>query len=75
MTQSRMYPSGSRLKVSAASAFERLRYSIHRTLEECPSGRELIEAGYPDDIDIASEVDADQAIPLLQGNAFKLAAL
>ena len=60
---------------SAAASFERLRNSIHRTLAECPSGRELIEAGYPDDIDIASEVDADHVIPLLQGNAFKLAAL
>lgn len=60
---------------SAAASFERLRHSIHRTLAECPSGRELIEAGYPDDIDIASEVDADHVIPQLQGNAFKLTAL
>jgi 2-phosphosulfolactate phosphatase len=60
---------------SAAASFERLRYSLHRTLADCPSGRELIEAGYPDDIVLASEVDADHVIPLLQGNAFKLTAL
>lgn len=60
---------------SAAASFERLRRSLHRTLAECPSGRELIEAGYPDDIDLASEVDTDHVIPLLQGNAFRLATL
>jgi 2-phosphosulfolactate phosphatase len=72
---SRMVGNRSAEGESAAASFERLRYSVHRILAECPSGRELIEAGYPDDIDIASEVDADHVIPLLQGNAFKLAAL
>ena len=60
---------------SAAASFERLRLSIHATLASCPSGRELIDAGYPDDIDIASELDVDRAVPLLSGNAFTLAAL
>ena len=60
---------------AAAAGFERLRHSIHATLASCPSGRELIEAGYPDDIDIASELDSDRAVPLLAGNAFTLAAL
>ncbi|HEY8133571.1 MAG TPA: 2-phosphosulfolactate phosphatase, partial [Thermoanaerobaculia bacterium] len=59
---------------SAAASFERLRHSIHTTLANCPSGRELIESGYPDDIDLASEMDADDVVPLLAGNAFKLAA-
>ena len=72
---SRMVGNRSAEAESAAASFERLRYSIHRTLAECPSGRELIEAGYPDDIDLASEVDVDHVIPLLQGIAFKLAAL
>ena len=72
---SRMVGNRSAEAESAAAAFERLRYSIHRALAECPSGRELIEAGYPDDIELASEVDADHVIPLLDGNAFKLAAL
>ena len=60
---------------SAAASFERLRLSIHATLASCPSGRELIDAGYPDDIDIASELDVDRAVPLLTGNAFTLASL
>ena len=72
---SRMVGNRSAEAESAAASFERVRYSIHRTLGECPSGRELIEAGYPDDIDLASEVDADHVIPLLQGIAFKLASL
>ncbi len=59
---------------AATAAFDRLRHSIHATLESCPSGRELIDAGYPDDIEIASELDVDRAVPLLDGNAFKLAA-
>jgi len=59
---------------AAAASFERLRRSIHGTLANCPSGRELIEGGYPDDIDLASEIDADDVVPLLEGNAFKLAA-
>jgi hypothetical protein len=33
----------------------------------------LIDLDYPDDIDIASELDVDEAVPLLHGNAFKLA--
>ncbi len=59
---------------AAAASFERLRLSIHDTLATCASGRELIERGYPDDIDFASEVDADAVVPLLTGNAFTLAA-
>lgn len=60
---------------SAAASFERLRYSIPTVLSSCPSGRELIAAGYPEDIDIASQLDVDAAVPLLGGNAFTLATL
>jgi 2-phosphosulfolactate phosphatase len=60
---------------SAAAGFERLRHSIHATLSNCPSGRELIAAGYREDIDIASELDVDGAVPLLGGNAFTLTSL
>ena len=60
---------------AAAAGFERLRHSLHSILASCPSGRELIEAGYPDDIDIASELDAERTVPLLDRNAFTLAPL
>ena len=72
---SRMVGNRSAEAESAAASFERLRQSIHATLSVCPSGRELIDAGYPEDIDIASQLDVDRVVPLLTGNAFTLAAL
>jgi 2-phosphosulfolactate phosphatase len=60
---------------AAAAAFERLRTNLHQVLESSPSGQELISAGYPDDIEIASELNGDRAVPLLRGNAFTLADL
>ena len=63
----------SALAEAASAAFEKL--PIRETLAQSPSGRELIGAGYPDDIDIASELDADTAVPLLRGNAFTLTTL
>ena len=58
---------------AAVAAFEKL--PIRETLTQAPSGLELIEAGYADDIEIASQLDSDTAVPLLLGNAFKLAPL
>ena len=49
----------------AAAAFERLRDKIHDVLTASRSGRELIDLGYPEDVDLASEVDVDEAVPLL----------
>jgi 2-phosphosulfolactate phosphatase len=70
---SRLPGSRSHEAEAAAAAFERMRGSIHDALAASCSGRELIELGYPDDVDIASQLDADEAVPLLQGNAFTLA--
>lgn len=58
----------------AADAFERLHDDIRTILANCATGRELIAAGYADDIDIAAEVDADSVVPLLTGNAITLAS-
>jgi 2-phosphosulfolactate phosphatase len=58
---------------AAVAAFERMRGDIRAALAASRSGRELIDLDYPDDIDIASELDVDEAVPLLHGNAFKLA--
>jgi len=58
---------------AAAAAFERLRDKTHDALTASRSGRELIDLGYPEDVDLASEVDVDEAVPLLDGNAFTLA--
>lgn len=60
---------------AAVAAFEGMRSDLREVLAESRSGRELIDLGYPDDVEIASALDADGAIPLLDGNAFKLARL
>ena len=61
------------LAQAAAAAFGQLRDRLHPALADSPSGRELIGAGYPVDIDLAAELDADDAVPLLTENAFTLA--
>jgi len=40
------------------------------SLRDCASGRELIEAGYADDVAIAAELDTSRAVPVLDGPAF-----
>lgn len=64
----------SALAASASCAFDAVfRRRLRDVLASSPSGRELIDLGYPDDIDIASQFDADVAVPVLDGNAFTLA--
>jgi 2-phosphosulfolactate phosphatase len=53
----------------AAMAFRFL-----RPLELCPSGVELVERGYAEDVRIASEVDASDVVPLLVEGRFVAAA-
>lgn len=69
----RMTGRRSALAEAAAAAFDKL--PLRETLAASPSGRELIGLGYPDDVEIASQLDSDSAVPLLTGNAFKLAPL
>ena len=56
---------------AAAASFDRLRGSLTIALRNSLSGRELIDAGWADDVDVASELDADEVVPLLDGNAFR----
>jgi 2-phosphosulfolactate phosphatase len=57
---------------AAAAAFERLRGDLSGVLRESMSGQELMAAGWSDDIAIAADLDADECVPVLEGNAFKL---
>ncbi len=41
-----------------------------QALAICASGRELTTDGYPDDVAIAAELDASDAVPLLAGDRF-----
>jgi 2-phosphosulfolactate phosphatase len=40
----------------------------------CPSARELIDAGFADDVDLAVQQDVSTAVPLLRDGAFRDAA-
>jgi 2-phosphosulfolactate phosphatase len=50
---------------AAALAFRGL-----RPLETCPSGQELVERGFAEDVRIAAEVDATSVVPLLVDGCF-----
>jgi len=63
------------LATSASKTFDIYAKLLDEVLYHSPSGQELVDRGYPDDVFIASALDSDTAVPLLQGNAFKLAAL
>ncbi len=49
----------------AVAAFEQ-----RRPLAEVPSGRELVERGFADDVAIAEEVDASDVVPVLRDGSF-----
>jgi 2-phosphosulfolactate phosphatase len=55
---------------AAAAAFLAARVSLQRTIASSPSGQELAEAGYAEDIAIATELDASSTVPRLAGDRF-----
>jgi 2-phosphosulfolactate phosphatase len=55
---------------TAIAAFERLRHDLPGALARCGSGRELIERGFPEDIEIAGEYAASTAVPLLMDGRY-----
>jgi 2-phosphosulfolactate phosphatase len=57
----------------AEAAFARLRPGLAAALRDTISGRELIDAGWGDDVGVATDLDADVCVPVLEGNAFTLA--
>ncbi|MHB8961088.1 MAG: hypothetical protein ACYDAN_15870 [Candidatus Limnocylindrales bacterium] len=57
----------------AAAAFERLRPDIARVLEDCASGRELLDRGFANDVELAAELDATGLVPVLRDGAFTAA--
>ena len=50
---------------AAAIAFRAL-----RPLEECPSGQELVERGFAEDVRIASQLDVSDVVPRLTEGRF-----
>jgi 2-phosphosulfolactate phosphatase len=55
---------------AAAAAFGALDGAVEGGLRACSSGRELIEDGHPDDVDIAAELDSSRSVPVLRDGVF-----
>jgi 2-phosphosulfolactate phosphatase len=55
---------------AALSAYLNLKHDLSRTLKQCGSGRELIERGFEQDVEIASELDVSGCAPTLVDNAY-----
>lgn len=54
----------------ARRSFRHVALTLGADLAACASGRELIEKGYPDDVSIAAELGASNAVPVLRDGAF-----
>lgn len=55
---------------TAVAAFERFRHNLHDALARCISGRELIERGFPSDVELAAEYAVSSAAPILNDDRF-----
>ncbi|MDT7581390.1 MAG: 2-phosphosulfolactate phosphatase [Pseudonocardiales bacterium] len=56
--------------IAAAAAFGALDGAVGDGLRACASGRELIDAGHPDDVEIAAELDRSASVPVLRDGMF-----
>ena len=55
----------------ALSAYRTTKETLHATLAESSSGRELIENGFGKDVEIAAELDSSDCAPLLSYAAYR----
>ncbi|MFI7600535.1 2-phosphosulfolactate phosphatase [Actinoplanes sp. NPDC049681] len=55
---------------AAAAAFTAVANELPPRLRACASGRELIEKGFPEDVEIAAEIDRCPSVPVLSGDVF-----
>ncbi|AXG14651.1 2-phosphosulfolactate phosphatase [Intrasporangium calvum] len=58
----------------ALAAWSWVEDRVGPSLEACASGRELVDDGYPEDVQMASEVDVSGRVPVLVDGAFRPAA-
>jgi 2-phosphosulfolactate phosphatase len=54
----------------AERAFRAIEPDLVASLHGCASGRELAEAGFAADVDVAAELDAADVVPVLEGGEF-----
>jgi 2-phosphosulfolactate phosphatase len=60
---------------SAADAFEAASLQLQQFLRDCGSGLELIQRGFPEDVDLAAVLDCENVVPRLVDSAFEDATL
>ncbi len=58
----------------AEQSFRAIRPDLTAELRACASGVELVAAGYADDVEVASRLDASSVVPVLVGEGFVDAA-
>ena len=56
--------------MNAVAAFEKARHNLEEYLQQCGSGKELIERGFLEDVHLASQLDVSDSAPVLTGEAF-----
>jgi 2-phosphosulfolactate phosphatase len=55
---------------AALSAYLNVKPDLKHMLKQCGSGRELIERGFEQDVEIASELDVSGCAPTLMDGAY-----
>lgn len=55
----------------AKSVFESNTNKVSDLIKESISGQELIEKGYPEDVELATELNISNCVPLLKNNSYK----
>ena len=55
---------------AAGAAWLAVRDRVSDALGECASGRELVEQGWPQDVEVAAELDQSDAVPVLREGAY-----
>ena len=54
----------------ASEAYQGLRQSLEQLIKQCGSGQELIERGFEQDVDLASEMNVSDCVPMLVNGAY-----
>ncbi|GAA1638160.1 2-phosphosulfolactate phosphatase [Actinoplanes couchii] len=57
--------------LAAAAAYHQASADIRAALRDCAGGRELITGGYPQDVEVAAELNAGTVVPVLDGERFR----
>jgi phosphosulfolactate phosphohydrolase-like enzyme len=56
------------------ASFQQIESSLEQALEECMSGEELRERGYPEDVRLAGMLNVSDAVPYFDGTAYRQTA-